>query len=353
MSQRDAKDRTPAATSHHDPIAMMMSSLLTVHSAMTQDWLVDAACTAAERGLNAPFAFVFFEEQDGALTYKAPASDLRRRSHQRAAEALGTTLFRSRIDPKELPAIAESLDANAAIVAPIPEFFAPLIGQKRALEAAMTLTCGAACVAPMENAGERIGALLLLGDVSTPGAHVRLLADHIACASANLRDTAMSREQGVIDVVRSVFDARKLESELQREMTRAARYKREVSICVIEATNLRLLRERFGRFLTDRLLQRLGEGLAQHARDVDVIGAYKESGYTMILMEATADGAEIASQRLMETALSTALDDGEHVPGLELHLACGYATCPEDGTSSDALFAAAGQRMYGHASEVA
>ncbi len=347
------KDRTPPAKSQHDPVGAMMSSLLTVHGAMTQDWLVDAACTAAERGLGAPFAFVFFEEQDGSLAYKAPASDLRRRAHFRAAEALGSRLFQGKFDPREIPSFIEALDSNGAIMAPIPAFFAPLIGQQRALAAAIALTAGAACVAPLENAGERTGALLVLGDATMQPAHVRLLADHIACASANLRDTAMSREQGVIDVVRSVFDARKLESELQRELSRAARYKREVSICVIEATNLRLLRERFGQFLTDRLLQRLGESLAQHARDIDVIGAYKESGYTMILMEATSDGADIASQRLMETAMNTVLDDGEHVPGLELHLVVGYATCPEDGATSDALFTAVARRMYDGASQVA
>jgi diguanylate cyclase (GGDEF)-like protein len=352
MRERSTKDRTPASKAH-DPVSAMMSSLLTVHSAMTQDWLVDAACTAAERGLNAAFAFVFFEEQDGSLVYKAPASDLRRRGHQRAADALGGALFRGRVDPKETPAIAEALDTGSPVLAPFPEFFGPSMGQKRAIEAAVALTVGAACVVPMENAGERIGALLVLGDSTMPAAHVRLLADHIACASANLRDAASGREQGVIDVVRSVFDARKLESELQRELTRAVRYKREVSICVIEATNLRLLRERFGRFLTDRLLQRLGEGLAQHARDVDLIGAYKESGYTMILMEAASDGAEVAARRLMDTAMRTALDDGENVPGLELHLAVGYATCPEDGTTSDSLFAAAEMRMYGGQTQVA
>jgi diguanylate cyclase (GGDEF)-like protein len=352
MKDSTMNDRTHAPKLQHDPVTAMMSSLLTVHAAMTQDWLVDAACTAAERGLNAPFAFVFFEEQDGSLAYKAPASDLRRRAHQRAADALGSVLFRGRIDPKEIPAVAEALDSNSAVIAPMPEFFGRLIGEERAVAAAIALTSAAACAAPLENAGERIGALLVLGDAAMPAAHVRLLADHIACASANLRDAAQSRDQGVIDVVRSVFDARKLEIELQRELTRAIRYKREVSICVIEASNLRLLRERFGRFLTDRLLQRLGEGLVQRARDIDLIGAYKESGYTMILMEATADGAEIAAQRLLETALNTVLE-GEQVPGLELHLAAGYATCPEDGTTSDALFAAAEVRMYDSQSQVA
>lgn len=343
------KKHTPqpqrSQTKPTDPVAAIMSSLLLVHGAMTHEWLVDAASTAAERGLGVPFAFIFLEEQDGALAYKAPASDLRRRSHKRASDALGTILFRTAIDPQELAVVAEALAAGTPVVVPLTEFFAPLISVERSLAASKDLAAGFACAAPLESAGERLGVLIVLGG-TLDAAHIRLLADHIACASVNLRSVNLSREQGVIDVVRSVFDARKIESELQRELARAARYKRDVSICVIEATNLRLLRERFGDFLTDRLLQRLGESLAQHAREIDVIGAYRESGYTMILTEATASDAAAAAQRLMATAASIELDGGERVPGLELHLAIGHATCPEDGATTDALYAAAGRRMY-------
>src|SRR5690242_15760747 len=79
-------------------VATMMAGLLPVHRAVTPEWLVDAASTAAERAFNAPFAFVYFEEQDGRFAYKAPVSDLRRRSLQRAIDAFGSTL-RGKIDP--------------------------------------------------------------------------------------------------------------------------------------------------------------------------------------------------------------------------------------------------------------
>ncbi|MEX0749910.1 MAG: hypothetical protein WD359_03800, partial [Dehalococcoidia bacterium] len=79
--------------------------------------------------------------------------------------------------------------------------------------------------------------------------------------------------------------------------------------------------------------------------------AYRESGYTMILTEATPEGAAAAATRLLASAERTRLD--EEVPGLELHLASGWATCPTDGSTSDALFAAAERRMYGTASQVA
>ena len=345
--------RKPAQQpTYKDPVSMMMAMLLPIHSAATLDWLVDATTTAAERTVNATFTFVYVEEQDGRLERRQPASDLRRRSQQRAIDAFGRVALASKLDPREAPAIAEALDTGKHITAPASEIFRGLIGESEALVAQREMGVDTVSFVPLESAGERIGGMLLM-HVGQPNVeHVGLLAAHVSCATVNLRQAQAARDSGVIDIVRSVFDARKIEADLQRELARAERYKREVSIAVIEATNLTLLRERFGAFLTDRLLQRLGESLAQNARDIDVIGAFKESGYTMILTEASPEGAESAARRLLAIAKEAAAGDGD-VPGLELHLAAGWAAAPTDGASSEAIFAAAERRMYGPQSQVA
>ena len=337
---------------YKDPVTQMMAMLLPIHSALTLDWLVDATATAAERTLNAAHTFVYFEDGDGKLEYKAPASDLRRRSVQRAIDAFGSGTLAATIDPSTAPLILEALDSHAAVTAPAAELLDGLVSASTAGDAQRELGIDSVSVVPLESAGERLGALIMLLVGQPDGDHVRLLAEHVACAAVNLRQVVASRDAGVIDVVRSVFDARKIESDLQRELARAERYKRAVSIAVIEATNLRLLTERFGEFLANRLLQQLGESLARNARDIDVIGAYCESGYTMILTEATPDGAARASARLLAVAQATTLD-GSHVPGLELHLAAGWATSPLDGVTTDSVFAAARRRMYDEASAVA
>lgn len=339
------------ASAQDDAISTVMASLLPVHAALTLDWLVDGAATAAERGLNAAFTFVYFEDQDGRLDCKAPASDLRRRSVQRFIDALDYDIVRRKLDPAESTELSEALDTNTVIRTTVSGFFGSIVEPEHAQRAEKALVLSHAAIAPLEIAGERLGALVLLFHDEPNEAHVALLAQHVACATVNLRNAQTAREAGVIDVVRSVFDARKLETELQRELARSERYKRGLSLVVIEATNLALLRDQYGRFLTDRLLQRLGEGLAQHARDIDVIGAYKESGYSMILTEASREGATLAAGRLLESAQQVRLDD--QVPGLELHLTAGWAACPSDGNTSDALFAAAEGRMYGAESQVA
>lgn len=332
---------TPA---HDDHVADMMAALLPLHRAVTVEWLADAAATAAERGIGAPFAFVYFDTPDGRLELHAPASDLRRRSQQRASDAFGAAL-RQRIDPATSDSITTALEAGGPRLISGVELFVGRLEAAHAERARARLGVRNITVLPLETAGERIGALVLMLSRDVADGIQQLLADHVACAAVNLRNAQSAREQGVTDVVRSVFDQRKVETDLQRELARAERYRREVSIVVIQATNLRLLREQFGSFLADRLLQRLGEVLAENARNVDEIGAYRDSGYTMILTEAEPEAATVAARRLLALAAEARID-GNDVPGLELHLVAGWATCPVDGTTTDAMFLAAERRMY-------
>ena len=240
------RNPTPSPQPVADRVAITMASLLPVHSALTIEWLVDAASTAAERALDAPFAFTYFEDQQGRLDRKLPASDLRRRSVQRAIDALGRRALPARIDVREAPPIAEALDADAPLTGTLAALFGDAL-DAAAVEKALGVSHAA--IAPLETAGERLGAIVLLLGATPEPEQVRLFAQHVACAAVNLRHAQSAREHGVIDVVRSVFDARKLESELQRELTRSDRYGHQLSIVTVEATNMRLLREQFGHFL--------------------------------------------------------------------------------------------------------
>lgn len=347
-------DRTPPTQDDAvaTDVATMMAMLLPVHSAVTLEWLADATATGAERTIGAAHTFVYFEEADGTLAWRSPSSDLRRRSVQRAIDAFGNGALDGRIDPASAPAIAEALDGGQPVVAGASELLGDLTGPGKASQAQAALGINYVALAPLQSAGERIGALLLF-TIGAPDIELlRLFADHVACASTNLRQALAQRDGTTApDVVRTVFDARKTVTELQREIMRADRFNRDVSVCIVEATNLRLLRERFGPALTEQVLERAGETLASQSRDIDVIGQYKDSGFTMVLSEVSLDGIQLAARRLQAAASEAGRDAG--VPGLELHLACGWATWPADGKTVEALFSAAERRMYDPKTQVA
>ncbi len=349
MSNRSKNEHVVSS----DGLSLAMSALLPVHAATTLDGLVDATAVAAERMLSAAHTLLYLEDAEGNLERKAPASDTGRRTLQRAVDAFGEGVLRARIEPDDAPGIAEALIAPEPVPATAADLLRGLAGDAAATAAQTRLGVESLALVPLESGGARIGALLLMFTRHAEPASVRLFADHVSRAATNLVPHPAARgEQGIIDVVRSVFDARKLETDLQKELSRAVRYHREVAIAVIEATNLRLLRERFGRVLTDQMLQRLGAALARSSREIDVIGAYKESGYTMILTEASAEAAAAAAARLLAIAQDVT-PASDAVPGLELHLACGWASCPGDGATTDQLFAEAERRMYDPAEEVA
>jgi diguanylate cyclase (GGDEF)-like protein len=330
----------------------MMAMLLPVHAAVTLEWLADATATAAERTIGAAHTFLYLEEDDGTLAWRSPTSDLRRRSVQRVIDAAGSGVLDRKIDPSASATLGDALEGERPMIGSPSDVLGEIIGAERAEGAAAALGVDAVAVAPLCSAGERIGALLLFIVGEPDAERVRLFADHVACATVNLRQALAARTDGAGGgVVRTLFDSRKVLAELEREIMRAERFKRDVSICVIEATNMRLLRERFGAELTEALLERTGEELAAHSRDIDVIGQYKASGFAMVLSETSAEGVRQASRRLMAAAAEAGRDT--NVPGLELHLAFGWATCPGDGKTEQALFAAAERRMYDPKTQVA
>jgi diguanylate cyclase (GGDEF)-like protein len=309
-----------------------------MHTASTARALADALSLAAERASGAQLALMFVERLDGSLEYVVPHSETRRREQ---ARIIGAPPFAAKIDPAAVPALGEAIDSGAAVACKTGDLFASS-GVLPDGHPGRDPAIAHARIAPIEAAGERVGALICLADRELDGEIVQLIAAHAGVAFRGIG--ASTTEVIAVDPARTIFDARKLGAELQRELARAQRYGRDVSICLVEATNLRLLRERFGTGLTADLFATLGETLARNARDVDIIGEYKDRGYCMVLAEATADGVEAAAERLASVANSAA--QGQGTPGLELHLVVGVATAPIDGGLAEDLFAAAERRMY-------
>ena len=98
-----------------DDVATMMAMLLPVHSAVTTEWLADAAATAAERTLAASHTLVYFEEPDGRLGWRPPSSDLRRRGLQRAIDAAGAVYLPERLHGRtwvEPPLVIRAADGS-------------------------------------------------------------------------------------------------------------------------------------------------------------------------------------------------------------------------------------------------
>jgi diguanylate cyclase (GGDEF)-like protein len=329
---------------YNDP-TVLGEALLRLHSATSEAWLVEAAMAAAERSLGALYTFVFLFDSSGRLVGQQSPSEGRARSLSRAHSALGQPLARLKLTPSDDTLLALSLrERHPITIDSLAEALNQVIDSETCQQAQQQLGIANCCVSPIEMSAEQLGvALLLFGNEHAPISHVTLLCEHLARALLNLREQEAGRRRGELDAVRWVSDERRFAEQFERELGRANRHQRPLSILLMRVANFQEVRAQLGRFLADRLLRRIGAILSEQIRGSDFLGAYGDDGFALIMAEANAAAAAEAAQRLMPMTSSVQLEGGGTPTP---HLYYGTATFPEDGSTVEALIAAAEVRLH-------
>lgn len=329
---------------YNDP-TVLGEALLRLHSGTSEVWLVEAAMAAAERSLGALYTFVFLFDSSGHLVGQQSASEGRTRSLSRVHSALGQPLARLKLTLSDDTLLALSLrERHPVSTDSLAEALNQVIDPETCQQAQQQLGIASCCVSPIEMSAEQLGvALLLFGNGHAPISHVTLLCEHLARALLNLREREAGRRRGELDAVRWVSDERRFAEQFERELGRANRHQRPLSILLVRVANFQEVRTQLGRFLAERLLRRIGAILSEQIRGSDFLGAYGDDGFALIMAEANAAAAAEAAQRLMPMTSGVQLE-GSASPTPHLHY--GTATFPEDGPSVEALIAAAEVHLH-------
>lgn len=351
MTRKTNKQQHPDPSPYNDP-TVLAEALLRLHSATTEGWLVEAAMAAAERSLGALYTFIFLFDSSGRLVGQQSPSEARARSLSRAHSALGQPLAKLKLTLTDDTPLALALRERHPVTSDdLAEALNHVIDTETCQQAQRQLGIGSCCLSPIEMSAEQLGvALFLFGNGHAPISHVTLLCEHLARAILNLRDREAGRRRGELDPVRWVSDERRFAEQFERELERANRHQRPLSILLVRLANLQEIRAQLGRFLADRLLRTIGAILSDQIRGSDFLGAYGEDGFALIMAEADAEAAAQAAQRLLPIASSAQLE-GSATPTPHLHYAT--ATFPEDESTVEALIAAAEARLHPLSSEQA
>ncbi|MDP3540380.1 MAG: diguanylate cyclase [Azonexus sp.] len=143
--------------------------------------------------------------------------------------------------------------------------------------------------APLRNAaGEIIGAIETLQDVSA-----RRQAEEA------LRESEERyRQLSLTDSLTGLFNSRCLHENLLDELERAARYRRPLSLLVLDCDNFKCINDTFGHLEGDRVLQALALVITQCLRRTDSAYRYGGEEFVVLLPEATAEVAYTLAERL-------------------------------------------------------
>jgi diguanylate cyclase (GGDEF)-like protein/PAS domain S-box-containing protein len=159
-------------------------------------------------------------------------------------------------------------------------------------------------------------------------------ADQLALALSNLIQREALSQQAMHAPLSRLFSRGSMDELLERELRRAIRKQRNVSVLMLEVDRFKPLRDALGPVAADRLLRELGEWLQALVRADDLAGAYEEARFVLILPECSLADALKRAEQVRTACKGHRFAAAGSQP---ISLSIGMATYPEHGASSTEL----------------
>ena len=126
------------------------------------------------------------------------------------------------------------------------------------------------------------------------------VAEQFALALANVRLRETLRGQSIRDPLTGLFNRRYMEETLDRELSRAQRERRPLSVILLDIDRFKHFNDTFGHEAGDTVLSSLGTLLRNVSRAGDVACRYGGEEFVLILPEASLQDARRRAEEIRE-----------------------------------------------------
>lgn len=157
-----------------------------------------------------------------------------------------------------------------------------------------------------------------------------------------------TKELSVTDELTGVFNRRHFVKTLNMEMKRAERYKRHISLLVIDVDHFKKLNDTYGHLVGDEVLKKLAQLIQHNTREVDIFARYGGEEFVLMLTDTNMKDATKVGNKIREL-VKLSLNVGkipEDLPSPKPTVSIGIATYPECADSPTDLFKAADTALY-------
>jgi diguanylate cyclase (GGDEF)-like protein len=173
----------------------------------------------------------------------------------------------------------------------------------------------------------------------------KLSAEMIVELIGKNREIEFLREQTTIDSMTSIHNYKGFCECLSRELNRAKRYKKPLSVIFADIDHFKAVNDTFGHQAGDHALKAISVVLKKQMRDSDYLARYGGEEFAIILPEATIQSAFVVAERLREAIRSQAIHYKDKI--ISLTMSFGVAGMPSHQTlSSDTLIKMADDALY-------
>lgn len=210
---------------------------------------------------------------------------------------------------------------------------------------------GAARLAVALRRGPRVVGLLELE--AAPGRRLdRAAADSLGAlagqASVAVDNVLLHREAqrlSTTDPLTGLWNFRYLSMSLAREIERATRFRRPLSVLMLDLDHFKSVNDTHGHPRGDAVLRELAARLTEQIREVDVLARYGGEEFVLVLPETTLEGAAVLADRICTAVRREPFGEPGEVP-LRLTVSVGVAGFPDHAASAATLVRVADDALY-------
>jgi diguanylate cyclase (GGDEF)-like protein/PAS domain S-box-containing protein len=136
---------------------------------------------------------------------------------------------------------------------------------------------------------------------------LQAFANHAALALENARLFEQLEILAITDGLTGLFNQRHFEEVASREIQRAVRYKKPLSLVMMDIDHFKLVNDQYGHRAGDQALQMISKIFLDSLRKIDLISRYGGEEFTILLPDTDLAGAGVLADRLRLSIASSPL----------------------------------------------
>jgi diguanylate cyclase (GGDEF)-like protein len=171
------------------------------------------------------------------------------------------------------------------------------------------------------------------------------LAGQASVAVDNVLLHREAQRLSTTDPLTGLWNFRYLSMSLAREIERATRFRRPLSVLMLDLDHFKAVNDTHGHPRGDAVLRELAARLNEQIREVDVLARYGGEEFVLVLPETTLEGAAVLADRICTAVRREPFGEDGEVP-LRLTVSVGVAGFPDHAASAATLVRVADDALY-------
>jgi len=148
----------------------------------------------------------------------------------------------------------------------------------------------------------------------------------------------------IVDGLTGIFNKRYFTEALEREMSRAQRYTRPLSMLIFDIDYFKRANDTYGHLAGDYVLQALARLIQTRSRREEIFARYGGEEFVILLPETQKEGAmELAEQLRRRVSAYTFVFEGEEIP---ITISIGVATVEGENVTPEEFIRRADEKLY-------